>query len=108
MLTKSLHATYWHLNAQKVGQLHAADEGAAQEEAGNATKTYFTEDEERGESKSLYYLFITGTTYPLDRPSQRLNWCDKPSMYQSENAHPDPQRRSCQLFPLAETKDAHR
>lgn len=39
MLTQSPHAGGWHLNAQKVGQLHATDEGAAQEEPSNATET---------------------------------------------------------------------
>lgn len=39
MLTQTPHAGGWHLDAQKVGQLHAADEGAAQEQAGNATET---------------------------------------------------------------------
>lgn len=39
MLTQSSHAGGWHLNAQKVGQLHATDEGAAQEEPSNATET---------------------------------------------------------------------
>lgn len=55
MLTKSLYATRRHLNAQKVGQLHAADQGAAQEKARNATKTYWTQAEER---KNYKYLFI--------------------------------------------------
>lgn len=38
-LTQSPHAKGGHFDAQEIGQLHAANERAAQKKSGNATKT---------------------------------------------------------------------